>query len=215
MEAILVGIVIYKSIQTGVPLLYPILYAVIYCITTTCALVAMIKEQRSFMWLVIIWKLIFIGLLLLCILLLTGCAIIYSEQITDRIPIARGNMLTFVCIIDGVMIVLAAFCIWQLLLIFKCMRHFLEKNLANVTPTLMYRNENTRGNQRVIQMQPPTQQSQQPDPQWTTQETQYQQPIVQQEFQEPFNPFDPPPVRTIWSDSPQGNIGSAFVQEKY
>uniref|UniRef100_A0A914V525 Uncharacterized protein n=1 Tax=Plectus sambesii TaxID=2011161 RepID=A0A914V525_9BILA len=124
-------------------------------------------------------------------------------------------MLTFVCIIDGVMIVLAAFCIWQLLLIFKCMRHFLEKNLANVTPTLMYSNENTRGNQRVIQMQPPTQQWQQPDPPWKTQETQYQQPIVQKEFQEPSNPFDPPPVRTISSGLPQENKGSAFVQEKY
>uniref|UniRef100_A0A914W2E1 Uncharacterized protein n=1 Tax=Plectus sambesii TaxID=2011161 RepID=A0A914W2E1_9BILA len=112
------------------------------------------------------------------------------------------------------MIAWTAFHIWQLVVIFKCKRYLLEKNPVNLMPTIMYGNGNAIGTQQVIQMQLPTQAWQQPGVQWTIQQTQYQQPIVQQQFQEPFHPFEPPPERTIWGESQEGSQGNE-MQEKY
>uniref|UniRef100_A0A914VE39 Uncharacterized protein n=1 Tax=Plectus sambesii TaxID=2011161 RepID=A0A914VE39_9BILA len=175
-------------------------YLMVYCLPIVCALVAIIRANSDLMWPIVIWTLIFIGLLFLCILLLIGCAIIYKEQISDRIPIAKDNMLKFVCITDSVMVVLAFLQFWHLYVFIKCIQYLSDKKEANVTPTLMYHNGNTRGNQRVVQMQPPAQQRR-PSTQRTAQESQPQEPIVQQQFQETPDPFEQPPSFNLPSQS--------------
>uniref|UniRef100_A0A914W0R4 Uncharacterized protein n=1 Tax=Plectus sambesii TaxID=2011161 RepID=A0A914W0R4_9BILA len=192
LEGLVVLLAFIASLIRGTSLVWPILYLIIDGVTIACAVLAIKKEQRKIMWPIIIWKIICAGFFILGILGLIVLALIGSAILTDNFA-----GLTWVIIVFALglpMIILGAFQLWQLFVFFKSMRYLLEKNRAKVTPTLMYSNGNTRGNQRVIQMQPPTQQWQQPGPQWTTQETQPQQPIIQQQFQQSPHPFEQPPT---------------------
>uniref|UniRef100_A0A914V5P9 Uncharacterized protein n=1 Tax=Plectus sambesii TaxID=2011161 RepID=A0A914V5P9_9BILA len=129
-----------------------VVYLMIYCLLATCALVAIIKANNKLMWPIAIWTICFLGFLFLGVFFIIGCATINNFLITDNILIAQRNMQAFVCITVGVMTAWLVLQFWHLHVLLRCFHYLSDKKEANVTPTVMYHNGNTTGNQRVIQM---------------------------------------------------------------